>query len=504
MKNNLKIMLKRTILAVVIGLVFTSAVFADTAVYVTKQQADSAVSVLNITKRLKHFCALCKDQSIRDEQITSVIAAKTDDPNFWKVFVNNAYIDLAYVYFPLTDGNWKNLASHVGLKYDDIPELLPSQVKPTFTPTPPPPYNPPPNPGSTANAIDWMPVVEMDKQIFPALFLATATQPVIKSQVAGVIGDAQGKIGMHIINPNPNTKLKIVIEIDSILKSQEFETTLTEKGKYYQIYPELVWNWEALKRAKKPTPANANFTLYLNGKLIEKKNVVVRIRSVNEAVYAYSYLLDENRWANTKWLFAAYVNEDHEWIDRILKDALNAKAIDSFTGYQEDTKKVLYQVLAVWYILQKREFKYSSITNTSGTGTTAKVYSQYVRLFEESINASQANCVDGSVLIASILKKIGLRVGLVLVPGHCFLVFDLTGKGDWRGLETTMIGMTDLTKFPDETSKYNASMQGFLNAMDVGTKRFAESLPEINQRNPQFNLIDIDEARKSGVFPLAW
>jgi hypothetical protein len=502
MKNNLKVMLKKPILALIIGLIFTSAVLADTAVYVTKQQADAAVSVLNITKRLRHFCAPCDNEVVRDEQITSVVASKTDDPDYWKVFVNNVSIDLAYVYFPLTDGNWKNLASHVGLKFDDIPELLQGQATPKVTPTPT--YNPPNNPESTATTVDWMPVVEMDKQIFPALFLATATQPVVKSQIAGVIGDAQGKIGMHIINPNPNTKLKIVIEIDSLLKAQEFETTLTEKGKYYQIYPELVWNWEALKRAKKPTPANANFTLYLNGKLIEKKNVVVRIRSVNEAVYAYSYLLDENRWANTKWLFAAYVNEDHEWIDKILKDALNAKIVDSFTGYQEDYKKVIYQVFAVWYALQKREFKYSSITNTSGTGTTAKVYSQYVRLFEESINASQANCVDGSVLIASILKKIGLRVGLVLIPGHCFLVFDLTGKGDWRGLETTMIGSTDLTKFPDEKSKLDAALEGFLSAVDVGTKRFAESLPGINEKNPQYNLIDIDEARRAGIFPLAW
>jgi hypothetical protein len=499
-----KVFPRNFIFALVFGLMSASIALADTAVYVTKQQADSAVSVLNITKRLKHFCAPCKNSAVRDEQITSVVASKTDDPNFWKVFVNNVSIDLAYVYFPLTDGNWKNLAKHVGLTYDDIPELLQGQVKQTLTPTPTPSYNPPPNPGANSNALDWMPVVEMDKQIFPSFFLATATQSFVESQVAGVIGDAQGKIGMHIINPNPNTKLKIGIQIDSILNYQELETTLAEKGKYYQIYPKLVWNWDALKRAKKPSPANASFTLYLNGKLIEKKNVVVRIRSINEAVYAYSYLLDEKRWASTSWLFAAYVNEDHEWIDQILKEALDAKAIDSFSGYQEDYKKVILQAFAVWYVLQKRGFKYSSITNTSGSGATEKVFSQYVRLFDDAIKASQANCVDGSVLIASVLKKIGLRVALVTIPGHCFLVFDINGKGEWRGIETTMIGSTDLTLLTDEKSKQEASFKGFLDAVGVGTKRFQDAVPKINEGDPQFNFVDIDRARKNGVLPIAW
>ena len=485
------------IFALLFGLMISTTVLADTASLVTKHQADSAASVLNITKRLKHFCAPCKNGTIREEQINSVAAARTNDPNYWRVVVNNASIDLAYVYFPTTDGSWKNLAAQVGLKYNDIPEFLQSQTSPRV-------QSPPPNPGPNSKAVEWMPVVEMDKQIFPSFLLATATQSFVESQVAGVIGDGQGKLGMHIINPDPNTKLKIGVEIDSILKYQELETTLTEKGKYYQIYPKLVWNWDALKRYKKPSPANATFTLYLNGKLIEKKNVVVRIRSINEAVYAYSYLLDEKRWASTSWLFAAYVNEDHEWIDQILKEALDTRAIDSFTGYQEDYKKVILQAFAVWYVLQKRGFKYSSITNTSGSGTTEKVFSQFVRLFDDAIKSSQANCVDGSVLIASILKKIGLRVALVTIPGHCFLVFDINGKGEWRGIETTMMGGTDLTAFADEKSKQEASLKGFLEAVAVGTKRFQEALPKINEGNPQFNFVDIDRARKNGVLPIAW
>ncbi len=376
---------------------------------------------------------------------------------------------------------------------------------PTPNPTPIPRKDDVPNVSNTdPNAVKWTPVVEMNNQIFPSFFLATATQPVIESTVSGVIGDAQGKIGMYFVNSVPNTKIKLAIEIDSILKYQEFEATLSEQNKFYQIYPKLVWNWDALKRQKKATPANATFTLFINGKMVEKKTLVVRIRSINEAVYAYSYQLDENRWANTSSLFAAYVNEDHEWIDQILKEALQSKLVDSFIGYQGKPEQVINQVFAIWYVLQKRGFKYSSITNTSGSGTTDKVFSQYVRLFEESINASQANCVDGTVLIASILKKIGIKVGLILIPGHCFLVFDATGNGDWRGVETTMMGNVDFDKFPDTESKIKASVQGFLDAVASGNKTFAESLVKINEGNPQYKFVDVDKARKSGIFPIAW
>jgi hypothetical protein len=486
-------------LAFLLCIFFASTAFADIASYVTKAQADAAVALLKTKSHIAHYCASCGDKQPRVEAIKSVVASKADEQNLWLVYVSNSHIDLAYVYYPEQSGDWRNLAFYVGLRVSSVPEFLKGQ---SSNPPPNPRPNQPPN--QNPNAVQWLPVVEMDRQIFPSFFLAMATQPIVESKSPGVIGDAQGKIGVHIINPKANTRLRIGYEIDSIIKYQEFETTLAEAGKYYQIYPKVVWNWEALKRFKKPSPANASFSLYLDGKLIEKQTLVVRIRSINESVYAYSYLLDENRWANTGWLFAAYVNEDHEWIDQILKEALNTRTVNSFIGYQGKPDDVIQQIFAVWYVLQRRGFRYSSITETSGTGTTQKVYSQYVRLFEESINASQANCVDGSVLLASILKKIGIRVALILVPGHCLLAFDLDGKGNWRGLETTMMGNVDLARYPDEATKIKAAVEGFGQAVSVGNQTLAKSFPKINENHPQYKLVDIDQARRAGVFPISW
>ena len=56
-------------------------------------------------------------------------------------------------------------------------------------------------------------------------------------------------------------------------------------------------------------------------------------------------------------------------------------------------------------------------------GRGPRVFSQRVRFLAETWDDRSANCVDGSVLIASVLQRIGLRSFLVLVPGHAFVGF---------------------------------------------------------------------------------
>lgn len=352
-----------------------------------------------------------------------------------------------------------------------------------------------------SKGISWTPVVEMDNQIFPSYFLATATVPIKESTDPGVIGDSHGIIGIHVINPKKNSQIKIGFQVDSVVNYQEFEANLAEKDKRYLVFPKVVWNWDALKRAKRPSPANATFTLYINGEMIEKRTVVVQIRSINEAVFAYRFL-DNNQWAFTSSLFAAYVNEDHVWIDKLLKEALDTRLVDSFSGYQSGHEGVKKQLFAIWFILQRRGIKYSSITDTSSKATM--VNSQYVRLFDESISVAQANCVDGSVLIASILRKIGIDVALVTIPGHCFLAFDMNGNGDWWGFETTAIGKIDLEDYKTAEEKLNMSYKIFNLALQAGDKTFQEALPSIKAKDYRYHLVNIRLARQQGINPIDW
>jgi hypothetical protein len=102
-------------------------------------------------------------------------------------------------------------------------------------------------------------------------------------------------------------------------------------------------------------------------------------------------------------------------------------------------RSVIAQVYALWKALSRRDVRYSNITATAAV--SEKVHSQHVRLIDESINNAQANCVDGSVLFASLLRKVGIEPYLVLIPGHCYVAFQVDRQGtEIAALETTLIG----------------------------------------------------------------
>ena len=77
-------------------------------------------------------------------------------------------------------------------------------------------------------------------------------------------------------------------------------------------------------------------------------------------------------------MFAAYVNEENPQIDKILREALNTRIVNRFSGYQSQRPNAVQnQVYALWNVLQKRDFKYSSISANSLASN--KVFAQRVR-----------------------------------------------------------------------------------------------------------------------------
>ena len=84
-----------------------------------------------------------------------------------------------------------------------------------------------------------------------------------------------------------------------------------------------------------------------------------------------------------------------------------------------------------------------------------------VRFIDQSLTNTQANCVDGSVLFASLLRKISIEPFLVTVPGHMYVGFYLgAGKSQFIGLETTVIGLADVAdeKKPGDPAQCSAGL----------------------------------------------
>src|SRR5207244_6483367 len=78
-------------------------------------------------------------------------------------------------------------------------------------------------------------------------------------------------------------------------------------------------------------------------------------------------------------------------------------------------------------------------------GSPAGQATQRTRLPGEALALRSANCIGGTVLMASLLEGASLHAALVFVPGHAFVGWESwDGSDDWQFLETTMIGKQDL------------------------------------------------------------
>lgn len=343
--------------------------------------------------------------------------------------------------------------------------------------------------------LTWQPVTKFDNQIFPSFIIGWANYKGSKDE------DMGSSLGFQISTSLPNIVLKWEIECADktffSLDSGYINCDEIRNGRSF--LPKINWNYKELSRHQSNTPVNVYFRLSdpNTGGRVEKL-VTINLRSISDCLLAVK---SNNTVKSFRFMFASYVNEDHPAIDQISRDMLSTKMIDAVLGYQDGVNQVDLQIAALWRVLHDKGFQYSSITDNSGDGSQS-IFSQTVRTFDKSLQTSQANCVDGTVLMASILKKIGIRPILVTVPGHCFLAY-YTNQTDTslqsvRFLETTMLSKSDLIKNP-KTSVKSLAEKYKVTAAEV-EKLLAEVIPpatKLSEQNKAYYLAFLD-AKLSG------
>lgn len=122
-----------------------------------------------------------------------------------------------------------------------------------------------------------------------------------------------------------------------------------------------------------------------------------------------------------------------------LRAAVELTPDKRFTGYADQggggvAGRVRQQVRAIFEYLKSVALTYvSSDLAIAGPGTIV----QRVRSPKESLADRAANCIDGTVLYASLLLAVGIEPALVLLPGHALLGWRRNpGATDWSYLET--------------------------------------------------------------------
>jgi hypothetical protein len=345
------------------------------------------------------------------------------------------------------------------------------------------------------------PYSELGKDLYPSVILSTATiefddEPDDSSD-ATVYGDKAGSVGVILRNVRKGDRFMVEVSADAGIRSSRTSFTVKDSEVLVVATPKIRYDFDLLSRNRQSRPINVTFKVTRNDKPLEEIDQTWTLRQINDCpLIGFVGQPKKNgkivaeALPELMFVFAAYVNENHPWIDQVLKDAKATGLSPSFAGYQGNEKDVLDQVNSIWVALQRRGMTYSSITDTT---QGKQVRAQHVRFLDESIVSTQANCVDGSVLMASILKKIGIRAYLVLVPGHCYLAFSVDDKGaQLLGVETTTIG--------SNCSLAQAIQQGTTNSANG----LHPNLKRFNGTDPRWQLIDLNAAREFGVMPLPY
>lgn len=336
---------------------------------------------------------------------------------------------------------------------------------------------------SSGHALDWEIEMPFDDTIFPSVVVGLRGFMDGEDMKATEIGDPMGMIGASITAPEDDYEVKVTIEETDFFKKSSIKATLPKKGVTYSVMPLLRYEVSTLLKHKQKGFDTAHVIVETpDGEFDETKRF--EVRSINDCVLG---LVHNDEFINTRFLFAAYVNENNPALDAILGHALKEGYVDSFIGYQGTRGDVVKQAEAIYKALQDMGFKYSSITGASGASKT--IPSQHVRFVGESLETSQANCVDGTVMMASLFMKIGLNPVIITVPGHAFVGVYKSTKSDPEFLvpiETTVVG----------NSSFQHAMKLGRENIDERAEKFAD--PE----DMTCLIIDIRDARKMGVDPI--
>jgi hypothetical protein len=102
------------------------------------------------------------------------------------------------------------------------------------------------------------------------------------------------------------------------------------------------------------------------------------------------------------------------------------------------------QMGAIFQALHARGMQYVTVSQDFFTGA------QNVKFPVEALATASANCIDGTLVFASALESMGMRPGVVIVPGHAFVAVlvadpavypsvDPCKVSNWIPMETTMV-----------------------------------------------------------------
>jgi hypothetical protein len=186
--------------------------------------------------------------------------------------------------------------------------------------------------------------------------------------------------------------------------------------------------------------------------------------------------------------YAAWVTPHVEPVQALVRRAAERVPGRRIWGYQgrPDPEATATQVKALFDTLKEAGIAYIDSVIDFGAGPGQ--VTQRTRLPRESLRHRSANCIDGTVLFASLLESASLHAAIVLVPGHAFVGWETwRGSDAWDYLETTLISSHDF-----EAARQRARTL---------YQRFAEE-DLAGDDGPIPRVLKLNDLRAQGIWPM--
>lgn len=328
-----------------------------------------------------------------------------------------------------------------------------------------------------------------ENQIYPSLILG------ISHRISS-IPDSTLIFSATATSPAINAVLRVVLDSTYLNYETTTQVVLPKAGIRYTVRPSIKWRYDRLYNLRRSGNVDLTVHCIINGEEVDTKNLHLNYRSANECLLN---LRDATGTLHDfRWLFAAYVNEDSPYIDDILSGMLNQGVVSRIVGYQYGSAEVSKQAEAIWYYVLEHGISYSSISTTSTPAKNANL--QHIRFFEDVYKLRQANCIDACVFFASVMRKIGLKPVIFVVPGHAYLgYYTDKNRKNLKLLETTIsqwVNFPMLTKAYENRMTANPDAKGIDRLPDDIWKKYSGYLSKEERARWIADDMTIDELKR--------
>jgi hypothetical protein len=195
----------------------------------------------------------------------------------------------------------------------------------------------------------------------------------------------------------------------------------------------------------------------------------------------------------------AFVTPHVPEVEDLLRSAVEHHPRRHMVGYQgahdeEEARQIVREQVRAIFETLKLEAGLAYVNSPLNFGKQEGQITQRVRLPVTSLHESRsrANCIDGTVLYASLLELASIEPVIAIVPGHAFVGWHIWhGLAQYDFLETTMTSSND-----------------FEEALHVGNQYYAEAQEKGDLQRALFDsngfarLIDVAACRARQIYPL--